>query len=118
MKSLQGKMAPRKEKEGGGVMSIKLGGVKKERDGGGAGGGGSNRAFKKGGFKNAFAPAGGQDDDGGEGMDAEAEMKSRTEDVKMEEADSDVTDEEDYYDPRRPTGCTPGCPGRIAEVKR
>jgi hypothetical protein len=32
----------------------------------------------------------------------------------VEEVDSDVTDEEDYYDPRKPTGCMPGCPGRAS----
>jgi Zinc-finger double-stranded RNA-binding len=114
MKSLQGKMAqPRREREGSGVvMSIKLGGGK---DGKGGGGGG----FKKGGFKNAFAPVeGGGDGDGGEedGKKVGGEREGERFEAEAEEVggqvDSDVTDEEDYYDPRRPTGCMPGCPGR------
>jgi hypothetical protein len=27
--------------------------------------------------------------------------------------DSDVTDNDDYYDPTKPTGCMPDCPGRV-----
>lgn len=116
MKSLQGKMAPRKEKEGGGVMSIKLGGTKaKDASGGGVGGGGSGGAFKKGGFKNAFAPAGGHDEEGGER--GEEDVKGEKEDVPMDEVDSDITDEEDYYDPRRPTGCMPDCGRSLAGKK-
>ena len=103
----------KKEGEKGPLMTIKLGGVKgkKEAEGDGKGGGG----FKKGGFKNAFGPVGGEGE----------EERKRREDVKGEEievnvmneevgaVDSDVTDDEDYYDPRRPTGCMPGCPGHV-----
>ena len=95
---------PRKE-ERGPLMSIKLGGSKDKEVGAGGGGG-----FKKGGFRkmNAFAPvehgAGESDTDGGRGNEeAKAQME--------EPVDSDVTDDEDYYDPRRPTECHPGCPG-------
>ncbi|KPI35226.1 uncharacterized protein AB675_3760 [Cyphellophora attinorum] len=94
---------PRKE-ERGPLMSIKLGGTKdKEGSGGG---------FKKGGFKkmNAFAPVG----DAGEGVEVEKDVKVEEVKIKVEEEyDSDVTDEEDYYDPCRPTGCHPGCPGAL-----
>ena len=92
--------------EKGPLMKIQLGGKKEE--GAKAGGGG----FKKGGFKNAFAPA-------DEPMEEKVKDEEGTEDVKMNEkvgqdGDSDVTDDEDYYDPRRPTGCMPGCPGRVS----
>ena len=40
------------------------------------------------------------------------EERMDVEDPKAEAEDSDVTDEEDYYDPRRPTGCMPDCRGR------
>ena len=38
--------------------------------------------------------------------------------TKLEELDSDYTDEEDYYDPRRPTGCTPACSSVVARERR
>jgi hypothetical protein len=34
--------------------------------------------------------------------------------TKEEELDSDLTDQEDYYDPRRPTGCTLACASVMA----
>lgn len=86
-----------KKEEKGPLMSIKLG-TKKEGETGGAG-------FKKGGFKNAFAPVGGDEDD-------EIEVKKEVVKepiIEDEPMDSDVTDDDDYYDPRRPTGCMPGC---------
>lgn len=97
---------PRKE-ERGPLMSIKLG-PSKDKDSGGGGGG-----FKKGGFKktNAFVAVEGN---AAESED-EVEVKKESEQRKAEaEADSDVTDEEDYYDPRKPTGCHPGCPAITA----
>ena len=122
MKSLQGKMAPRKEKDGagGGVMSIKLGSGKKEGGAGGHGGGtgSAGGGFKKGGFKNAFAEAEGDVEVKEERETGGREDREGIEDAQMKEVDSDVTDEEDYYDPRRPTGCMPGCPGRDAGEKR
>ena len=111
MKSLQGKMAQPRKDTTGPVMSIKLGGAKKDAGPGGAsaaGGGG----FKKGGFKNAFAPVGG---DYEEEEKSGGDKKDGKEDMQMEGVDSDVTDEEDYYDPSRPTGCMPGCPGRASQ---
>ena len=108
MKSLQGKMAVPQKKEVGemrsltgtggreGVVSVKLGG----------GGGGDK---KKGGFRNAFSGMEKRDEvgDGGGG-----EGGGNLKEAREEEVDSDVTDEDDYYDPRRPTGCLPGCSGR------
>ena len=49
-------------------------------------------------------------------------MKTEKKDDEMEvvekhtpeDDDSDLTDVEDYYDPRKPTGCMPGCPGHVA----
>lgn len=93
---------PRKEEKGP-LMSIKLGGAK-DKDASGGGG------FKKGGFKkmNAFAPV------EGTRPDNEVESETPNEEVKVkfeEEYDSDLTDEDDYYDPNRPTECHPGCSG-------
>ena len=66
--------------------------------------------FKKGGFKNAFGSA---DDD------EETEEKRHTKkDPGVEEwkvvEPVEVESEEEWgdYDPRRPTGCWEGCPGR------
>jgi hypothetical protein len=106
MKEMQRQVsvATRKEEKGP-LMSIKLGGAGKD----GVGAGGSGGGFRKGGFKkmNAFAPV--------DGLVVEDEGVK--EEVKVEvgvEADSDVTDDEDYYDPRKPTDCHPGCAGTLA----
>jgi hypothetical protein len=97
---------PRKE-ERGPLMSIKLGGGGKEKGSSGAGAGGGG--FKKGGFKkmNAFVAVDG--DDVGD-VEEKSPVISEEKEVKMAvDVDSDVTDEGDYYDPRMPTGCHPGC---------
>ena len=68
--------------------------------------------FKKGGFKSAFGPVG----------DEEQAQVKKDENVgivdaksqAVEDEDSDFTDEEDYYDPRKPTGCMPNCKSRVA----
>ncbi|KAL8929064.1 MAG: hypothetical protein Q9208_001507 [Pyrenodesmia sp. 3 TL-2023] len=96
-----------------------------------AGKAGGGSGFKKGGFKNAFAPAGGG---GGEEVMGEMEVeveggkgKGEGEDgggVRGEvEADTEESGSEDdglaegeRYDPRRPTGCWEGCPGRSSRV--
>lgn len=100
MKEMQRQVQPKKEEKGP-LMQIKLGGAPKSA---GAG-------FKKGGFKNAFAPA----DDG--------EPKSERDAQKIDAApvkdttvtdDSDVTDDDDYYDPKHPTGCTLECRSQFA----
>lgn len=93
---------PRKE-ERGPLMSIKLGGSKDKTVPSGGGG------FKKGGFKktNAFAPI------EGSAAEEEAEVEDQKEEIKTrveDDIDSDLTDQEDYYDPYRPSGCHPGCP--------
>lgn len=87
--------------EKGPLVKIQLGG-KKEGEGVKPGG------FKKGGFKSAFGPV--EDEEVKKEMVEEERMD--VEDPKAEAEDSDVTDEEDYYDPRRPTGCMPDCRGR------
>ncbi|ETN42745.1 uncharacterized protein HMPREF1541_01903 [Cyphellophora europaea CBS 101466] len=98
---------PRKEEKGP-LMTIKLGG-NKEKEAGAQGAGG----FKKGGFKkmNAFVAIEGEDDESVKKEDAQAQVIAE---APLAEADSDFTDEDDYYDPRRPTGCPPGCSGLTA----
>lgn len=88
--------------EKGPLVKIQLGG-KKEDEGVKSGG------FKKGGFKSAFGPA---EDEESKKQVVEDE-KMDVEETKAEADDSDVTDEEDYYDPRKPTGCMPDCRGRM-----
>ena len=82
-------------------MSIKLGSSATKSGGG----------FKKGGFKNAFGPADGQDIKDGPQENVEVSLPA------AEDADSDVTDQEDYYDPMKPTGCHPNCTGRRPSIK-
>lgn len=107
MKEMQRQVqtAGRKEDKGP-LMSIKLGSAASKPKTGG---------FKKGGFKNAFGPIDDSMDDGKketqESDNAFGKMSGQ--DADQVDEDSDVTDQEDYYDPRRPTGCTPGCPGVI-----
>ena len=107
MKEMQRAVVPKKEEKGGPLISVKLGGSAARRDGDGDAGsvGVKGGGWKKvGGFKNAFASA--------DGRDERVEVKNKV--VMEEEVDSDVTDDEDYYDPRTPTGCMPGCPGRVS----
>ncbi|KAK5955017.1 hypothetical protein OHC33_003696 [Knufia fluminis] len=96
-----------RKEEKGPLMSIKLGGSGTKPSGGGG--------FKKGGFKNAFAPAAGDEDIKKEDDDVNDIIAKTSTTVKeterLEDEDSDVTDQEDYYDPRKPTGCMPGCGG-------
>jgi uncharacterized protein YjlB len=111
-KQAQQPLKGREEK--GPLVQIKLG-VGKTNEGTGGGGVGSGvkkGGFKKGGFKSAF----------GVGEDEEqVEIKKGDEEVfsmgagrakPAQDEDSNVTDEEDYYDPRQPTGCMPTCAGR------
>ncbi|KAF7511571.1 hypothetical protein GJ744_004159 [Endocarpon pusillum] len=115
MKSMQKQQAqqPSKGKEDKGpLVQIKLGGGAKGNGGGNsggveAGGGVKKGGFKKGGFKSAFGSA--EDEEQGEvKKDEEADLRETTAGIANEE-DSDFTDQEDYYDPRQPTGCMPGC---------
>lgn len=94
-----------RKEEKGPLMTIKLGSSSTKAGGGG---------FKKGGFKNAFGPI----DDGSDTVKKEDEesgnsftrkVSSAKDDKQVSEEDSDITDNEEYYDPRRPTGCMPGC---------
>lgn len=108
MKEMQRQVQPKKEEKGP-LVQIKLGGSGK--------GASSGSGFKKGGFKSAFGLA-----------EEELEVKKEDEeDVVAKQAenkevvaqdDSDVTDEEDYYDPKRPTGCMPGCGSKMTAGAR
>jgi len=109
-KQAQQPLKGREEK--GPLVQIKLG-VGKSNEGTGLVGAGFKKGgFKKGGFKSAFGAA--------EDEEERVEVK-KDEDFGLGETrataaldeDSDVTDEEDYYDPRQPTGCTPACASRI-----
>ncbi|EXJ90584.1 hypothetical protein A1O1_03687 [Capronia coronata CBS 617.96] len=110
MKEMQRQVQPKKEEKGP-LMQIKLGTGTKSATAAAGGGGG----FKKGGFKNAFAPVEGEvavkaeRKDDGDGTTLE-----KKEEEKVDDQDSDMTDEDDYYDPRRPTGCMPGCGSYVA----
>ena len=74
--------------------------------------------FKKGGFRNAF---GGDQEDvvedvvgrGEHGHErAEGRLESGTEGRIEGKDEEESEDEEGMYDPRHPTGCWSGCPGR------
>ncbi|KAG9781169.1 hypothetical protein KCU88_g3493, partial [Aureobasidium melanogenum] len=95
MKEMQRQVQPKKEEKGP-LMQIKLGPTTKTATSGGGG-------FKKGGFKNAFAPVEEGSNTGTAKKEAESDGDVRKPAVEPE--DSDVTDDDgDYYDPRRPTG--------------
>ena len=102
MKEMQRQVQPKKEEKGP-LVQIKLGGMGKSAGG-----------FKKGGFKSAFGPA-----DDGVGKNSKEEPTDRErvaaeagpDNSPLDDEDSDVTDD-DYYDPRKPTGCMPGCKGK------
>ena len=118
MKEMQRQVVQPKKEEKGPLMQIKLGGGGKSAASGS--GGSTGGGFKKGGFKNAFGAAEEvdvrQDQDRDE---AETNLDSAqdVEITKEEELDSDLTDQEDYYDPRRPTGCTPSCASFVAKAR-
>ena len=123
MKEMQRQAQPKAKEDQGPMVSVKL-------DGAGAGGGGAAPAkstggggFKKGGFKNAFASVNdGDDEERGKVKEerlagvVDVVMKDAGESKVEAEEDSDVTDEEDYYDPSMPTDCHPGCPAKLAAV--
>lgn len=116
MKEMQRQVVQPKKEEKGPLVQIKLGGAGKSAansSGGGTGGG-----FKKGGFKNAFATAEDEvevkkEQDGGK-IAAKVESAQVIDMATEEEVDSDVTDQEDDYDPQRPTECTPTCSSMAA----
>lgn len=103
MKEMQRQVQPKKEEKGP-LMQIKLGSTNKTTATGSGG-------FKKGGFKNAFAPA---DDDTPVKTEKGEDDYDEAQNPAVEDEDSDVTDVEDYYDPRRPTGCMPQCRSHVA----
>lgn len=88
-----GARARKAEQKADGLISIKLGG-----DGGGAGSpgsGGLGGGFKKGGFKSAFTPVGGDKEDAPAGKESKV----------LRDMDESDTEDEGYevYDPRCPT---------------
>ena len=99
---------------GGTVPGVKGGG------GGGAATGAGGSGFKKGGFRSAFKPAFADEGDGGDAMDVDVKGEpalagSEPEGVVMKEGGGEEdTDRWGTYDPRRPTGCMPGCAGLAA----
>ena len=117
MKEMQRQVVQPKKEEKGPLMQIKLGGASKSNAS--SGGAGTGGAFKKGGFKNAFG-ATEKADVKKDNHSPEAEVRpENVQDVEMtkeEELDSDLTDQEDYYDPKRPTGCTPACSSVVARA--
>lgn len=96
------------KEEKGPLVQIKLGTGKASGRGDGVESSGMKKAgLKKGGFRSAF---GSVDDE--EQVDLKRNANSGAREVKgsfAQDEDSDYTDEEDYYDPRQPTGCMPGC---------
>jgi hypothetical protein len=117
MKEMQRQVLQPKKEEKGPLMQIKLGGAGKSAAS--SSGAGSGGGFKKGGFKNAFGAAVDEDvevkkeQDGAEVV-AKLHSAQDVDMTKEEELDSDLTDQEDYYDPRRPTGCTLACASVMA----
>ncbi|KZF22689.1 hypothetical protein L228DRAFT_247055 [Xylona heveae TC161] len=110
MAASKARRAERKADEKSGLITIKPLKLDSQPASSGSGGG-----FKKGGFKSAF---GGPKDDAvpvkssGFKKAFEIEEGSQSEKVSLQE-ESDTEDEGyEYYDPRQPTGCQPGCPGR------
>lgn len=90
--------AGRKEEKGP-LMSIKLAAAKEV---GKTGSGG----FKKGGFRNAF---GREEDSIMPPEEVERAIDTPTVEAADTDDDSDLTDQEDYYNPRRPAGCRLEC---------
>lgn len=116
MKEMQRQVVLPKKEEKGPLMQIKLGGAGKSAAS--SSGAGTSGGFKKGGFKNAFAPAedvaeAKKEQDGAEVV-TRVESAQDVEMTKEEDLDSDLTDQEDYYNPRKPTGCTPACASAVA----
>jgi hypothetical protein len=116
MKSMQKQaQQPTKGKEEKGpLVQIKLGSGKPGGSTGGDAGEVKKGGFKKGGFKSAFGSA--EDEEPVElKKDDSVDLIGTKGDVAPDE-DSDVTDQEDYYDPRQPTGCMPGCNSKVRAV--
>jgi hypothetical protein len=105
MKEMQRQVQPKKEEKGP-LMQIKLGSASKPTATGAGG-------FKKGGFKNAFAPT---ESEPKEGTKDDEEKEPAGGKAHAEVDDEDLTDDDEYYDPRRPTGCMPDCKGRAVAI--
>lgn len=102
--------AEKKADEKGGLITIKplgLGGAGKP-----GGSTGSGAGFRKGGFKSAFGKVSGSiDEDVKNAFDedeVERDVAIKVEEKEAQEVESG-TDEEEFYDPRRPTDCHAGC---------
>jgi len=119
--SLKARKAERKADERSGLITIKpvkLDSQPTTTAGGGGGG------FRKGAFKSAFEGVGRGDGVGvGEGENVvvgggSGKVGAGEEGVEWDTADGEVGESESedegdgFYDPRRPTGCFEGCPGR------
>lgn len=104
MKEMQRQAQPRGKEEKGPMITMKLGGAGKSAGGG----------FKKGGFKSAFGSV--EDEVKKEDVDTVMPDVGKGETTTKAD-DSDLTDEDDYYDPRRPTGCGPSCKSHIVHVR-
>lgn len=98
--------------ERGPLVQIKLGGAAARTEGGAV----KKVAFKKGGFKSAFGSVAAE-----QLLEQKNDVVVNTGESEGEAAphdDSDFTDEEDYYDPRQPTGCMPGCNSKVSVAAR
>ena len=110
---MQRQAQPKAKEDKGPMISMKLGGGAATTGGAKSTGGGG---FKKGGFKNAFAEV--------EDEPAEVQKEESAVDTIMRDSgvanvgnnDSDVTDEEDYYDPSKPTDCHLGCTAKLVPM--
>lgn len=109
--SEKARRAEQKANEKSGLITIKLGADKEGASGGGGG-------FKKGGFKNAFAPAGEVNVEKQVNTEEKGFKKvfaDEEEDVVMKGGDEEFDSEDcgyEYYDPRKPTGCDEQCLAR------
>lgn len=108
----QAQLPTKGKEERGPLVQIKLGAGRASGNASRADDGGVRKGgFKKGGFKSAFGPA----------DDEEQAQVKKDESVGMvdekgkaaDDEDSDFTDDGDYYDPRKPTGCMPNCRSRV-----
>ncbi|MCJ1384146.1 hypothetical protein MMC17_007262 [Xylographa soralifera] len=112
--SSKARKAERKADEKSGLISIKP--VKLDL----ASSVGAGSGFKKGGFKNAFGAEEVKEEEmettgirAGSGSKKVGGGDDRDVTVRQELVESDTDDEYEYYDPRRPTDCFEGCPGRL-----
>ena len=106
-KSMEGSAnkARKSEEKNSGVSVIKVAPIGLKTAGGGG--------FKKGGFKSAFRRSEDEKkDEGNEGAGDNSSAGSKIFSTGVPDADSDSDYDYELYDPRKPTGCPPGCKGR------